>query len=176
MTRDNSTKTMTKDIEGPEFAITRVFDAPREKVWKAFTESEHLLRWWGPKGFKMLKGRLDLRPEGVFHYCMRSPMGLRMCGKFVYREIIKPEKIVFVNSFSDEENNLTRHPLEPNWPLEVLNTLTLTEHNGQTTLALKAVPLNATDLENKTFEDGRSSMREGFSGTWDQLDAYLAKA
>src|SRR5580704_13391744 len=72
---------------GDEFAITRVFDAPREQVWKAFTESERLMRWWGPKGFTMQVAKLDLRPGGVFHYCMRSPDGRDMWGKFVYREI-----------------------------------------------------------------------------------------
>jgi len=96
-----------------EFSITRVFDAPRDLVWKAFTESERLLQWWGPKGFTMRVAKLDLRPSGVFHYSMRSPEGRDMWGKFVYREIVAPERIVFVNSFSDEAGNLTRHPFTP---------------------------------------------------------------
>jgi uncharacterized protein YndB with AHSA1/START domain len=57
----------------PEFAISSVFDAPRDLVWEAFTERERLAQWWGPKGFKMLVSKLDLRPGGVFHYCMQSP-------------------------------------------------------------------------------------------------------
>ena len=56
----------------------RVFDAPRDLVWKAFTESERLMQWWGPKGFTMLVAKLDLRPGGVFHYSMRSPDGRAM--------------------------------------------------------------------------------------------------
>ena len=167
---------VTKARTDRAFVITRTFDAPRTLVFQAFTESERLAQWWGPKGFAMLVSRLDLRPGGVFHYQMRSPDGHAMWGKFVYREIVAPERIVFVNSFADEAGNLVRHPASPTWPLEVLSILTLTEQAGKTTLTLTGYPINATEAERKTFEDGRSSMQQGFSGTWDQLDAYLAKA
>jgi uncharacterized protein YndB with AHSA1/START domain len=162
--------------QGGDFTITRVFDAPNELVFKAWTESERLKQWWGPKGFAMLSLKLDFRPGGVFHYCMRAPNGSEMWGKFVYREIAAPERIVFVNSFSDEKGNLTRHPLSPSWPLEVLNTLTFTERAGKTTLRLRGRPINATEEECKFFEAGFTSMQQGFGGTFDQLAAYLAKA
>jgi uncharacterized protein YndB with AHSA1/START domain len=136
-------------------------------VWKAFTESERLMHWWGPKGFTMRVARLDLRPGGVFHHGLRSPDGRDMWGKFVYREIVAPERLVFVVSFTDEKGNLVRHPLSPTWPLEVLNTMTL--HDGKTTLTLRAVPINATEEERKTFEAGRGSLKQGFTGTLDQL-------
>ncbi len=160
---------------GREILASRVFDAPRELVWKAFTESERLMRWWGPKGFTMQVAKLDLRPGGVFHYCMRSPDGRDMWGKFVYREIVAPERIVFVNSFSDEVGSRVRHPMSPTWPLEVLNTMTLSEHDGRTTLTIRGAPINATDEERKTFQAGRESMKQGFTGTFDQLADYLAK-
>ncbi|MBI3664125.1 MAG: SRPBCC domain-containing protein [Acidobacteria bacterium] len=159
-----------------EFVITRVFDAPRELVWKAWTESERLAKWWGPKGFTMLVGKLNLRPGGAFHYGMRAPTGQEMWGKFVYREIVAPERLVFTVSFSDEAGGLTRHPLAPNWPLEVLNVLTFAEHQGKTTVTITGIPINATELERKTFEDGHKSMQQGFTGTLDQLADYLAKA
>jgi uncharacterized protein YndB with AHSA1/START domain len=159
-----------------DFVITRVFDAPRDLVWKAFTERERLIRWWGPKGFTMQAAKLDLRPGGVFHYSMRSPDGRDMWGKFVYREIVAPERLVFINSFSDAEGNLTRHPMSPTWPLEVLNTVTLSEHDRKTTLSLRGIPINATEEERKTFEAGHQSMQQGFKGTLDQLAEYLAKA
>ncbi len=161
---------------GREFVITRVFDAPRELVFKAWTESERLARWWGPKGFTWVSAKLDLRPGGVFHYCMRSPDGREMWGKFVYREILAPERIVFVNSFSDEEGNTVRAPFSSDWPLEVLNTLTLAEHEGRTMLTLRGYPINATESERKAFEAGYESMKQGFKGTLDQLAHYLAKA
>jgi uncharacterized protein YndB with AHSA1/START domain len=158
-----------------ELVLTRVFDAPRELVFKAWTEPERLARWWGPKSFTMLVSKLDLRPGGVFHYCMRSPDGREMWGKFVYREIVAPERLVFINSFSDEQGGMSRNPWMPTWPLEVLNTLTFTEQEGKTTLVLHGIPLNATEEERKTFEAGREGMRQGFAGTLGELANYLKK-
>ena len=67
--------------------ITRVFDAPRELVWKAFTDPERMRQWWGPKGFSVIASKMDLRPGGTYHYGMRAPDGTPMWGRFVYREI-----------------------------------------------------------------------------------------
>ena len=89
--------------------IGRVFDAPRELVFKAWTDPADLKRWWGPKGFTWVGCKTDLRPGGLFHYCMRSPHGHEMWGKFVYREIVAPEQLIFVNSFSDQDGRTTRH-------------------------------------------------------------------
>jgi len=157
-----------------EIVATRVFDAPRALVWKAVTESERLMHWWGPKGFTMLACDVDLRPGGVFSYSMRAPNGSVMWGKWVYREIVAPERLVTVVSFTDEDGNLLRHPASATWPLEVLNTMVLTERDGKTTITIYGTPINATEEERKTFEDGRGSMKQGFTGTLDQLAAYLA--
>jgi uncharacterized protein YndB with AHSA1/START domain len=157
------------------FVISRVFDAPRDLVWKAHSELEGLKQWWGPKGFTWLTGTLDFRPGGMFHYGMRSPNGQEMWGRFVYREIVEPERIVSVSSFSDAKGGLTRHFLSPEWPLEMLNTATFTEEGGKTTLTINSVAINATPHERKIFEDGFQSMQGGFTGTLDQLAAYLAK-
>src|SRR5437899_7660320 len=92
---------------GLELLVTRTFDAPRELVFKAWTEPERLAQWWGPKGFTMKKVSVDLRPGGVFHYGMTSPDGHEMWGRFVYREITPPERLIFVNSFSDEDAGIT---------------------------------------------------------------------
>jgi uncharacterized protein YndB with AHSA1/START domain len=154
--------------------VTRVFDAPRELMWKALTEPERLERWWGPKGFTSRIHKLELRPGGTFLYSQRNGEGLEMWGKWVYREIIAPERLVFVSSFSDEKGNLTRHPFEPNWPLETLGTSTFTEDRGRTTATVRMVPINATESEQRTFFDGVNFMEEGFAGTWDKLDKYLA--
>ena len=160
----------------PELVLTRVFDAPRDLVFKAWTEADRLAKWWGPKGFKVGITKLDLRPGGTFHYSMRSPNGDEMWGRFVYREITPPERIVFVNSFSDEKGGITRHPMSATWPLEVLNTLTFDEHGGKTTITLKGHPVNASEAELKTFHEGTKSMQQGFKGTFDQLADYLAGA
>ena len=159
-----------------KFMFTRVFDAPRDLIWKAFTEPERLMQWWGPKGFTMLTCKVDLRPGGVFHYSMRSPDGREMWGKWVYREIVPPERLVTVVSFSDAEGTLLRHPMSPTWPLELLHTMTLVERDGKTTLTVDGIPTNATEEERQTFLAGRNSMEAGFTGTLDQLAAYLANA
>jgi uncharacterized protein YndB with AHSA1/START domain len=157
------------------FVITREFAAPRELVWQAWTERERLMKWFGPKGFTMLSAKMDFRPGGIFHYCLCAPDGKEMWGKFTYREIIAPEKIILVNSFSDEDGGITRHPFSATWPLEMLTTTTLAEREGKTILTIEWVPLNPTDEERKTFDSMRGSMTQGWTGTFEQLDEYLSK-
>jgi uncharacterized protein YndB with AHSA1/START domain len=157
------------------FVITREFDAPADLVFKVWTQSEHLAQWWGPKGFSMNKCQVDLLPGGMFHYCMRSPDGHEMWGKFVYRDIIPHTRLVFVNSFSDAEGNTVRAPFASDWPLEVLNTLIFSEKDGKTTLKMQGVPIHATEAERTKFKNFHSSMQQGFNGTFDQLAAYMAK-
>ncbi|MGL5165496.1 MAG: SRPBCC family protein [Afipia sp.] len=157
-----------------EFVIERVFNAPRDLVWRVFTERDHLMNWWGPKGFKMLAGNLDLKPGGTFHYGMQAPDGSEMWGKWVFREIVKPERLVFVSSFSDKDGGLTRHPMAPTWPIEMLGTATFIDQGDKTLLVNRVVALNASDEERATFEGGFASMTQGYGGTWDQLAAYLA--
>ncbi|HTZ21855.1 MAG TPA: SRPBCC family protein [Opitutaceae bacterium] len=158
-----------------EFVFTRVFDAPREMVWKAWTEAAQLQRWFGPKGCAVPACWLDLRPGGIFHYCMQTPDGHEMWGKWTFREIVPPEKLVVIVSFSDAQGGVTRHPLSPTWPLETLSTMTLAEHAGQTELTLRWAPHAATEAERLTFDLSHESMKQGWTGTLDQLAAYLAR-
>jgi uncharacterized protein YndB with AHSA1/START domain len=157
-----------------ELVVTRIFDAPRELMWKTLTEPEHLEHWWGPKGFTSRVHQLELRPGGTFRYSQKTPDGREMWGKWVYREIVAPERLVFVSSFTDDKGNLTRNPFEPNWPLEIQGTSTFVEDRGRTTVTVRMVPINATESEEQTFFDGSKFMEEGFAGTWDKLDEYLA--
>jgi uncharacterized protein YndB with AHSA1/START domain len=144
-------------------------------VSKAWNESERLKHWWGPKGFTWVSGKKDLQVGGVFHYGMRSPDGQEMWGKFVYREITAPTRLIFTNSFTDAKGNTIRAQFSATWPLEVLNTLTFTEQEGNTMLTLRGIPFNATETGRKTFRDAQKGMQQGFKGTLDQLDDYLAK-
>jgi uncharacterized protein YndB with AHSA1/START domain len=160
---------------GGAFVISRTFNAPRDLVWKAYTERDRLMQWFGPKGFTMQAASLDLRPGGLFHYCMQAPNGADMWGKWIFREITKPERLVYTVSFSDAAGGVTRHPMSANWPLETLSTATLTEQDGKTTIALQWTTLNATDEEQKTFDASHDGMRMGFTGAFDQLEEYLAK-
>jgi uncharacterized protein YndB with AHSA1/START domain len=90
-----------------------------------------LAAWFGPVGFTTFFKRLDLRPGGLFHYGMRGPNGAEMWGKWVFREVESPERLVFVASFSDEDASTTRAPFADEWPLEVLSTVTFAEKDGR---------------------------------------------
>jgi uncharacterized protein YndB with AHSA1/START domain len=161
-------------IENPEFIILRVYNVPRGTLWEAWTVPDIMAKWWGPKGFIVGKYTMDLRPGGTYHYSMKSPDGSEMWGKFVYKEVTKPEKLVFVNSFSDAQCDITRHPFSPTWPLETLSTMLFSEENGKAKITIKWSPINASEEEIKTFADGMASMQQGWTGTLDQLEEYLS--
>lgn len=156
-----------------ELVIERTFAAPRERVFRAWTELEELKRWWGPKGFEWVGGSLDLRPGGRFHYGLCAPNGAAMWGKFEYRAVVAPERLVYVVAFSDEHGGTTRHPMAPNWPLCVLNALSFTEQGGSTKLTMRAWPLDATDDERAMFRGAHENVRGGFKGTLDELERHL---
>jgi len=161
------------------FVMTRVFRAPRARVWDAWTQREHLARWMGPKGTTMARSSLELRPGGLFHYGMQSPDGKLTWGRWVFREIVPAERLVVVVSFSDEHAGITRHPFAADWPLETLSTMTFAEHAGigrGTTVVLNWTPLNATEAERRAFATSHAGMAQGWSGTMQQLEAYLAAA
>ena len=163
--------------EGAEFVISRVMEAPRERVWQALTEPERMKDWLPPKTFTMIAAKMDFRPGGAFHCGMRSFEGYKMWAKFVYREIVAPERVVFVNSFSNEAGEVKRNPIVPTWPMETLTTVTLEdEGGGKTKLPFRVSPHNATEAEQKTFDMSHVGMKATWGGTLDQLAAYLAKA
>lgn len=161
-------------MSDPVFKISRTFDAPLALVWAVYSQKEHLAKWWGPKGFEWISGRLDFRPGGIFHYGMKSPTGQMMWGKFNYREIVPMQKIVFTNSFSDEAGMTTRAPFAANFPMEVMNTVLFSENDGKTALDMTGTPFNASDDEKAFFESMFPSMQQGFTGTLNQLEDYLA--
>ena len=151
--------------------VERVFEAPREVVFEAWTEPERLKRWWGPKGFTTPFCAVDLREGGVFLYCMRSPEGRDFWGRGVFRDIVVPERLVFVMSFADAEGNAvaaTCYGLDPDWPLERLRTVTFEELAGATRVAVR-------DEGVPPGPDGDDT-RRGWAEMLDGLAEYLAKA
>ena len=158
-----------------QIKITHTFNAPRELVFKALTESEHLKNWWGPKGWAFEVSKSDFSSGGVFHYSQKPADGNIMWVKFLYNEIIAPEKIIYTSFFSDEEGNTVRAPFDANWPMQTLNTITLTEDDGKTTLTMIVAPVSPTEEESKTFEDSKEMAQAGYSGTFNQLEEYLTK-
>lgn len=157
------------------FIISRTFNAPCERVWKAWTEPEGFRQWFGPKGSTVTDVKMELKPGGSCHCCVRTPDGREMWGKFTYHEIVKPGRLVYAQHFSDRAGGITRHPLSPTWPLQMLTTVTFAEQNGTTTLTVRWEPLNATDEERKTFDSAHEGMNQGWGGSFEQLAEYLAR-
>jgi len=161
---------MTKPAEG-ELVITRIFDAPRELVWKAWTDPEHLMRWWGPKVFTCPHCEIDLRVGGKFLNCMRSSEGQDIWSTGVYREIVPMERIVCTDSFADEKGNVvpaTHYGMPDNIPLEMQVTVTFEDLDGKTRMTLRHEGLPAGEMSD--------SAQQGWSESFDKLAEYLAKA
>jgi uncharacterized protein YndB with AHSA1/START domain len=94
-----------KGNETERMVVTRVFDAPRELVWKAWTDPQYVMQWWGPKGFTSPVCKMDFRVGGKFLCCMRTPDGKDFWNGGEYHEIVLHEKIVYSMYFSDSEGN-----------------------------------------------------------------------
>ena len=146
------------------FVLERMFDAPRELVFKVFSSAEHLANWWGPKDWTLPVCRIDFRPGGEWHYCMRSPGGdMESWGKAVYEEIVEPERIVYVDYFSDAEGNVAA-----DMP-ETRVTMTFINEAGKTKLVSSSEYATADALQT-VLEMG---MMEGIGETWDRLADLL---
>ncbi len=161
-------------------SITRILNAPRDLVFRAFTQASHLRRWWGPAGFDITVIGFKLCPGGGFYYSMQAPIGHPLgdgyiWGKFLYQEIVPPERLVLLNAFTDERGNAARHPMIPSWPAQVLNSLTFTEQDGGTVVLLESTPEGATAEEHDTFVSNCASTQGGFGGSFTQLETYLGK-
>jgi len=165
---------MSNNVEVQKFTISRTFNAPKSKVWQAFTEGESLKIWWGPKGTMMEDVTLAFRVGGKFHYCLIQADGSEMWGLFVYQDIEPEDKIIFVNSFSNEEGEIADSPFPMAWPKEIYNIITFEEKDEKTTVTLTGGPINATDEEITTYNNFHDNMRGGFGNTLDQLEEYLA--
>ncbi len=155
-----------------ELVITRDFDAPRDLLWKAWTEPKHVMAWWGPKGFTSPACKIDLRVGGKFLSAMRSPQGDVIWGVGTYRELVKPERIVVTDSFANEKGEVvpgTHYGMSASFPLELLITLTFETISGGTRMTLKHAGIGGLS------DADREGMRQGWSESFDKLAVYLKK-
>jgi len=154
----------TKLKNKSELIITRIFDAPRELAWKAWTEPEWLKKWWGPQYFTAPVIKNDLRVGGTYLYCMRSPEGKGYWGTGVYREIVPNERLVLTDSFADEKGKVVPaayYGLGEDYPLELLVTVTLEAIGNKTKMVLKHEGVPEGQIKDLT--------RAGWSGSFDKL-------
>jgi uncharacterized protein YndB with AHSA1/START domain len=151
-----------------ELVITRIFDAPRELVWKAWTDPEHMKRWWGPEHFTAPACKIDLRVGGKYHFCMRAPDGKEYWNTGEYLEIAPPARLVYSDKFADEKGNVvpaSYYGMPGDWPEQRVVTVTLEEHQGKTRMTMKQVGFPAgimTEMANA-----------GWNGSFDKLAAAL---
>ncbi len=165
-----TTADLTTEEVKQDLVITRIFNAPREVVWKAWTDPERLVRWWGPKTFTAPVCQLDLRVGGKYLFCMRSPEGLDFWSTGEYREIVEPERMVYTDSFADAEGNVvpaTHYGMDADFPLEMLVTVTFEEYEGKTKLTLRHSGLPAGTMSDMTGQ--------GWSESFDKLAESLPK-
>lgn len=147
-----------------ELIVERVFDAPRELVWKAWTEPERLAHWWGPRGWATTTYEMDVKPGGVWFYCMRGPEGMESWCKTHYQEIVEPERLVYLDTFSDPQGNLAE-----GMP-HILITTEFTEHSGKTKVTSYTKLASVEDLDTLL----KMGVKKGLIETWDRLAEYLA--
>ncbi|THV58159.1 SRPBCC domain-containing protein [Flagellimonas alvinocaridis] len=154
--------------------IVREFEAPKTLVFDAFSTAGAFAQWWGQPGMPVTVALFDFRQGGKVHYNMQGN-GQIMWGVLHYKNMLRPDLIEFVSSFSDEEGNICKSPFPIDFPLEIFNQVTLDENNGITTLTLSGHPINATAEQEATYYAMIDNMNQGFGVTMDQLEAYLIK-
>ncbi len=152
-----------------EMTITRTFQVPRARVFEAWTNPEHLMHWWAPKTFTTPLCEVDLQVGGEFRYCMRSPEGKDFWGKGKYREIIVPEKIVYIDTFTDAGGTSVPpsfYGLSATEIEETLVTVVFEEEGPHTRMTLHTVSASSSQPEPDQAGVGWNEM-------FDNLAAYL---
>jgi uncharacterized protein YndB with AHSA1/START domain/predicted enzyme related to lactoylglutathione lyase len=155
-------------IEITMIYITHIFNAPPEKVWKAWIDPESVKHWWGPKDFTAPVAKIDLQVGGTYLYCMRSPEGQDFWSTGVYKEIVPLERIVSTDSFADAEGKVvpaSYYEMSGDWPLELEVMVTFQEDNGKTKFTLQHAGF--PDRENRDLAEA------GWRESLDKLAAYL---
>jgi len=156
--------------ETERMVVTRVFDAPRELVWKAWTDSKYVMQWWGPKGFTSPVCKMDVRVGGKSLLCMKTPDGYEGWNAIEYHEIVLHEKIVSTMYFSDSEGNkIDPEQLGMEQAIDGAYDVTLFEDlgNGQTKI---------TQIGNESLESAKNSGQfEGWIEILEKLAAVVTE-
>ena len=157
-----------------KFEISRLFDAPRTRVWDAWTRPEQLAKWLAPKGTTSEVKHFDLKPGGHLHSKLTGPDGSTSWGKNTYHEIVPPSRLVWEQGFSNEAGDIVPAPFPMPWPLLMLTTVLFEDEGAKTRITLTWQPIDPTPEQAASFAQMLPSMTGGWTGTFDQLDAFLA--
>jgi uncharacterized protein YndB with AHSA1/START domain len=177
-TWDRLAEYLEKESSGKEkFVIARSFEAPIATMFEMWTDPKHFAKWLAPTGFEMEFIRVDIRTGGTSVYNMTGP-GMKLYGRVEYLKIEKPGTIVYTQQFCDEHEKLSRHPKVPLWPATMLTTVQLiAESPDQTRVVVTWEPYDQnTPEEIAAFVSAKAGMTMGWTGSFDKLDDYVAKA
>jgi uncharacterized protein YndB with AHSA1/START domain len=158
----NAKTATAENIADREIVITRVFDAPRELVWDAWTDPKQVVKWWGPRGFSTTIHEVDVRPGGVWKQTMHGPDGTDYPSKIVFIEVLKPERIVY--SMSGGKKGQQPHDFEATWTFEA--------EGKRTRLTLRML---FASVEVRGYVEKAYGAIEGGNQTLDRLREHLAK-
>lgn len=147
------------------FHIERVFNAPREKVFAAFTDCKHLMQWWGPHEWPLAHCDMDFREGGSWHYAMReTATGNESWGLMFFDEIVAPEMIRYRDVFSDANRNISE------FMPETETVMHFHDEGGKTRVVSNTVFADEAALK-QVIEMG---MEQGLKETWDRLESYVS--
>lgn len=154
--------------------MTRVFRAPRELVFAAWTEADRFARWFGPKTFVVTGCTIDARPGGEIRFCM-GPEGSGYWHAGEFREVVAPERLVFSLRFVDEGGDPVPHPHFPGWPVaaEFVQTVTFAERDGATEVTLRQVITPPDAAAHPVFDIERPMAQQGWLESFERLDGLL---
>jgi uncharacterized protein YndB with AHSA1/START domain len=144
-----------------EVTLTRVIAAPRERVFRAWTDPKHMAQWWGPKGFTNPVCEVDARPGGMIRIDMRAPDGVDYPMDGVFHEVIEPERLVFTSRAFAPDTNKTL--------IRALNTVTFADEGGKTRLTVVARVMEVAP----EFAAAAAGMEEGWSQSLERLQALV---
>lgn len=154
MNQSNATNKIATQVGESEIVITRVFDAPRDLVFDAWTKEEHLSKWWGPQGFTMTTQQFDMKQGGTWEFIMHGPDGVDFPNTNVFVEVVKPERIVF------------KHAVFPHF----LATASFEYLEGKTKLTYRTV----FEENAAVFDKVKTYAVPGAEQTMDRLEEHLA--
>jgi uncharacterized protein YndB with AHSA1/START domain len=171
-------KAMAKTADDSELNFSRVIDAPRELVFRVWTEPEHFAQWFGPHAVAVPFCRIDPRPGGELHFCHRLADGPEVWIKGVYREVVAPQRLVFALGFVDASGRPAAHPMFPEWPIDtvIVTTVIFADHNGKTQLTVRQVLESTLPATPGAFKRHHEGAQVGWTQTLERLEAYVRTA
>ncbi|MBY0555452.1 SRPBCC domain-containing protein [bacterium] len=176
-TWDRLAEHLDKEHLGREvFVINRTFNTDINTMFEVWTDPKHVMNWMAPTGFTGTYIKADIKPGGEAFYSMTGN-GFTMFGKANYIEITKPYKLVYTQIFTDKDGAVSRHPMAPTWPEKMKTTVSFNEESStQTRVTIEwEVVGSATQEEHDTFVKGKPGMTQGWTGSFDKLEEYIAK-